>query len=125
MYSCSEAGSPGSYNTQDMPLQEVQQEACGHLPLQEVQQEACEMQLQVLQDIEWSRYDIVECYMTMGGIPFYLSQLDEDLSYSANIDNLFFRQKGALWDEFQHLYRTLFRNSDLYVSFACAQLFGS
>ena len=82
------------------------------------------MQLQVLQDIEWSRYDIVECYMTMGGIPFYLSQLDEDLSYSANIDNLFFRQKGALWDEFQHLYRTLFRNSDLYVSFACAQLLG-
>ena len=65
--------------------------------------------------IEWSRYDIVECYMTMGGIPFYLSQLDEDLTYSANIDNLFFRQKGALWDEFQHLYRTLFRNSDLYV----------
>ena len=50
MYSCSEAGSPGSYNTQDMPLQEVQQEACGHLPLQEVQQEACEMQLQVLQE---------------------------------------------------------------------------
>lgn len=65
--------------------------------------------------IEWSRYDIVECYMTMGGIPFYLSQLDEDLTYSANIDNLFFRQKGGLWDEFQHLYRTLFRNSELYV----------
>ncbi|MGN1245550.1 MAG: ATP-binding protein [Muribaculaceae bacterium] len=65
--------------------------------------------------IEWSRYDIVECYMAMGGIPFYLNQLDEDLSYSANIDNLFFRQKGGLWDEFQHLYRTLFRNSDLYV----------
>ena len=65
--------------------------------------------------IEWSRYDIVECYMTMGGIPFYLNQLDEELSYSANIDNLFFRQKGGLWDEFRHLYRTLFRNSDLYV----------
>ncbi len=65
--------------------------------------------------IAWSRYDIVECYMTMGGIPFYLSQLDEDLTYSANIDNLFFRQKGGLWDEFQHLYRTLFRNSELYI----------
>ncbi|MEE0906663.1 MAG: ATP-binding protein [Muribaculaceae bacterium] len=65
--------------------------------------------------IEWSRYDIVECYMAMGGIPFYLNQLDEELSYSANIDNLFFRQKGGLWDEFRHLYRTLFRNSDLYV----------
>lgn len=65
--------------------------------------------------INWSRYDIVECYMTMGGIPFYLSQIDEDLSYMANIDNMFFRNRGALWDEFQHLYRTLFRNSELYL----------
>lgn len=65
--------------------------------------------------IEWSRYDIVECYMTMGGIPFYLSQLDSARSYSANIDSLFFRQKGELWDEFQHLYRTLFRNSEQYL----------
>ncbi len=66
-------------------------------------------------NIVWSRYDIAECYMAMGGIPFYLSQIDEDMTYMANMDYLFFKTKGGLWDEFQHLYRTLFRNSELYL----------
>ena len=68
------------------------------------------------QGINWSRYDVAECYMTVGGIPFYLSQLDNSLSYSANIDELLFRRKGGLWDEFKHLYSTLFRNSDSYLA---------
>ena len=65
--------------------------------------------------IYWSRYDIVECYMIMGGIPYYLSLLDNTLSYSQNIDNLFFRKKSELWDEFDHLYSTLFSNSENYI----------
>lgn len=63
----------------------------------------------------WSRYDITECYMIMGGIPYYLSLLDSELSYSHNIDNLFFKNKSELWDEFDHLYNTLFRTSDNYI----------
>jgi hypothetical protein len=51
----------------------------------------------------------------MGGIPYYLSLLDSDLSYVQNIDNLFFRKKAELWDEFDHLYHTLFTNSDRYI----------
>lgn len=66
-------------------------------------------------NFEWERYDIAECYMIMGGIPFYLSQLDNDLTYSQNIDNLFFRKRAVLWDEFDHLYKTLFSNSDSYI----------
>ena len=53
--------------------------------------------------------------MIMGGIPYYLSLLESDLSYVQNIDNLFFRKRAELWDEFEHLYRTLFTNSDKYV----------
>lgn len=67
------------------------------------------------QDIHWSLYDITELYMIMGGIPYYLSLLDSELSYVNNIDNLFFRKKAELWDEFEHLYRTLFFNSDKYI----------
>jgi len=48
-------------------------------------------------DIYWSRYDITECYMIMGGIPYYLSLLDHDLSYTQNIDHLFFKRHGELW----------------------------
>ena len=67
------------------------------------------------QGISWSDYDIAECYMIMGGIPYYLSLLDASLSYVLNIDNLFFRKKAELWDEFDHLYQTLFKNSDKYI----------
>ena len=65
--------------------------------------------------IQWSRYDIVECYMVMGGIPYYLRLLSPRLSYTANIDELFFKKKGKLWDEFTHLYQTLFSNADSYI----------
>ncbi len=65
--------------------------------------------------IHWSRYDIVECYMTMGGIPYYLKLLDNELSYLANIDAVFFKRKGPLWDEFDHLYETLFGTSKGYL----------
>lgn len=66
-------------------------------------------------NIFWSRYDIAECYMIMGGIPYYLSLLNNRFSYNQNIDRLFFRNKGELWDEFEHLYKTLFTNSDNYI----------
>ena len=65
--------------------------------------------------INWSRYDITECYMIMGGIPYYLQQIDESKSYSQNIDEIFFNRNGKLKDEFQHLYRTLFSNSEYYI----------
>ena len=65
--------------------------------------------------INWSRYDIVECYMTMGGIPYYLKLLDNELPYLTNIDNIFFKRNGFLWDEFDHLYETLFGNSKAYL----------
>ena len=64
---------------------------------------------------EWSRYDIVENYMIMGGIPYYLSLLDNSLSPTGNIDNMFFRKRALLWDEFDHLYATLFTNSEQYL----------
>lgn len=68
--------------------------------------------------IVWSRYEIALCYMIMGGIPYYLSLLDPERSLSENIDNLFFRKRAELWDEYDHLYRTLFRNSTQYFRVA-------
>ena len=65
--------------------------------------------------IKWSRYDIVRCYMIMGGIPYYLELLSSKLPFSQNIDRLFFAEDGELWDEFEHLYKTLFSNSDSYI----------
>ena len=71
-------------------------------------------------DIYWSRYDIVTCYMIMGGIPYYLKLLDKSCSLNENIDNIFFRKRSELWDEFDHLYRTLFSNSEPYIKLVTA-----
>ncbi len=65
--------------------------------------------------INWTRYDIAECYMILGGIPYYLDRLSKNMSPSQNIDNMFFRKRGVLWDEFDNLYRTLFSSSRNYI----------
>ncbi len=65
--------------------------------------------------IEWPRFNIAECYMIMGGIPYYLRLLSPQLTYNENIDSIFFRKRAELWDEFEHLYRTLFSSSEKYI----------
>jgi len=67
------------------------------------------------QKIEYSRLQIAECYMTMGGIPYYLSKLKRGLSVSQNIDNLFFERDAELKNEFKHLYAALFKDATDYV----------
>lgn len=59
--------------------------------------------------------DIVECYMVMGGIPYYLSLLETGLSLAQNVDRMFFRRKGKLDGEFENLYASLFDNSGPYL----------
>lgn len=65
--------------------------------------------------INASRYEIAEYYMIMGGIPYYLDKIQRGFSVAQNIDFLFFKRRGPLWDEFKHLYLTLFSNNKRYV----------
>ena len=58
------------------------------------------------------RYDQLQCYMVMGGIPYYLSQLKRGLSVAQNIDRLFFAADGALRMEFDRLFASLFTDVD-------------
>ncbi len=59
--------------------------------------------------------DILECYMIMGGIPYYLAQIERGKSLAQNVDEMFFRRKGKLDGEFENLYASLFENSENYV----------
>lgn len=63
----------------------------------------------------YSRRDIAECYMVMGGIPYYLSFMRKDRSLAQNIDRLFFGEHAELADEFENLYRALFKNAGLHT----------
>lgn len=65
---------------------------------------------------EWSRYQIAEIYMTMGGIPYYLDMLDASLSPNQNIDCLFFREGAPLRIEYDFIFRSLFKDSLSYRS---------
>jgi hypothetical protein len=67
------------------------------------------------QGIEMERYDIAQVYMIMGGIPYYLKQLEPGRTLADNIDNCFFKKNGKLWDEFDNLYETLFDQSEYYL----------
>ena len=65
--------------------------------------------------IDWSEYDIAQCYMILGGIPYYLSFLNPAETLNENVDNLFFHKNAEFADEFDNLFRTLFSDSSDYI----------
>ena len=64
--------------------------------------------------IVFNRRQTLECYMIMGGVPYYWDLLDRSLGLAQNIDALFFSQTGELSDEYDHLYSSLFKTPDPY-----------
>lgn len=63
----------------------------------------------------YSRMQIAEGYMVMGGVPFYWSKIDKSKSLAQNIDALFFSQDGEFRYEFDELYASLFSAPDKYL----------
>jgi uncharacterized protein len=63
----------------------------------------------------YSRYQIVQLYMVMGGIPFYLKAVDTGKSATQNINDLCFSRNGLLRKEFENLYASLFKNVEKYI----------
>jgi len=61
-----------------------------------------------------SHRDIAECYMSLGGIPYYWRYLKRGLSLAQNLDGLFFAADAPLADEFDELYSSLFKDAVTY-----------
>ena len=64
----------------------------------------------------YDRYQILELYMSIGGIPFYLDTIQTNRSVAQNIDRLFFETGGLLNLEYQSLYRSLFNKYEKHTS---------
>ena len=62
-----------------------------------------------------TRKQIVEAYMVMGGVPYYWSCLQPTISLAQNMDQLFFNPSGALYDEYNTLYASLYKNPTDYL----------
>ena len=60
------------------------------------------------------RYDQVQCYMAIGGIPYYMSFIDPGYSLAQNIDRLLFTRNGLLTLEFGRLFGSLFSSPEPY-----------
>ena len=73
-------------------------------------------QMLKMQGVTLSRYDILQLYMTTGGIPMYLSYVERGLSLAQIVDDLFFARKAKLNNEFDRLFNSIFRSPEPYKS---------
>lgn len=64
--------------------------------------------------IEWVRKDVLDVYMVLGGVPYYLSLLRPELTVWQNIDELFYSSDPVLRDEYEFLFTSLFNEAGLH-----------
>jgi uncharacterized protein len=65
--------------------------------------------------VKFNQKQILETYLILGGIPFYLRYIENGFSVAQNINQLCFRESGPLFDEFKQLFSSLFSESTSYM----------
>ncbi len=68
------------------------------------------------QKLKLTRYQIVQLYMAMGGIPHYLKELVPGKSAHQIIDELCFEKTGLLNQEYLSLYHSLFKKPENHLT---------
>jgi uncharacterized protein len=66
--------------------------------------------------VELPRYQILELYMAMGGIPYYLNSAVRGKSATQIIEDVCFDAEGFLVNEYEYLYYSLFKNADNHIA---------
>ncbi|RLD22531.1 MAG: ATP-binding protein [Bacteroidetes bacterium] len=64
----------------------------------------------------YSRYEITQLYIMIGGIPHYLDHVDTSQSIAQNCDRLFFAPDGILRHEFENLYASLYDKPKAHIA---------
>jgi len=67
-------------------------------------------------NIRLNRYQLVQIYMAIGGIPHYLEEIETGMSAVQIIDEICFSETGLLRDEFLKLYPALFDNAENHIA---------
>ena len=65
-------------------------------------------------NITMDRYDLVQTYMIMGGVAYYMSFFEPGKSLAENIDDIFFREGGFLLAEYDRIFTSLFADNENY-----------
>lgn len=66
--------------------------------------------------VNLARYQIVQIYMVMGGIPHYLKDIKKGESVAQAINRICFTKDGLLNGEFKNLYSSLFKDPTRHLS---------
>ncbi len=69
-----------------------------------------------MRNIVLDRYQIIQLFMVMGGIPFYLNEITPGRSAFQEIDRLCFTEGGLLMGEYDNLYRSLFNSPERHIA---------
>jgi uncharacterized protein len=67
-------------------------------------------------NIPLHRYQIIQLYMALGGVPFYLNEIMPGKSAFQEIDRLCFTEGGILLSEYDNLYRSLFNSAERHIA---------
>lgn len=68
--------------------------------------------------IQLDRYQIIQIYMALGGMPFYLKEIKKGKNALQNINDICFTANGLLKNEFPILYNSLFDRANRHISIA-------
>jgi AAA+ ATPase superfamily predicted ATPase len=68
----------------------------------------------VAKGIKMPKYEIVQIYMAVGGVPYYLNEVVGGESAIQNIDRMIFGENSTMKNEYRNLYRALFDNFENY-----------
>ena len=84
------------------------------IPLRPFSLSECEVLAESM-GLEATRYQLVQYYMALGGVPYYWNYLQSGLSVAQNMDMLFFAGDDRLEGEFAELFASLFSKDAPYV----------
>lgn len=68
-----------------------------------------------LNGFSWNRLSIMQTYMAIGGIPYYMSLFERTDSPATGLDRLFFSGNAELKKEYRRLFSSLFKNPHPYL----------
>ena len=68
------------------------------------------------QSVNLDKYQILQLFMVIGGIPHYLRDIRKGQSFDQNIDRMCFSKDGILRNEFQYLYPALFDKPERHIA---------
>ena len=68
----------------------------------------------------YERPELLECYMAVGGVAYYLTLFDRSESVAQNIDRLCFSRGGEMVGEFENSFKSLFKKAHDHIAVVTA-----